>query len=40
MLDSGRDVDHSAVIRRWRNADLPVTAKEQRHKRQTYTSIQ
>ena len=33
-------VDHSAVIRRWRNADLHVRAKEWWHKRHAYTSIQ
>ena len=34
MLDSGRDVDHSATIGRWKKADLHVRAKEWRQKRQ------
>ena len=34
MLDSGRDVDYSTAIGRWRKADLHVRALEWRHKRQ------
>ena len=36
MLE-GRVVDHSAAIRRWRNADLSAMEEEWWHKRQTYT---